>query len=66
MEVFPREDRRPPASREYFRMDNTNLRIGHDIVLGRGGAIARHDDKYVDTALADVFNAAHAKPKVMK
>lgn len=62
MEV-PREDRRLPLGREYFHMENKDLRLGYDVVPGRDGAIARNDYKNVDAELADMFKAAQAKPK---
>ena len=63
MEV-PREDRRLPIGREYYFMENKDLRLGYDVVEGRDGTIARNDYANVDTALADMFKAAQAKPKV--
>ena len=63
MEV-PREDRRLPIGREYYFMENKDLRLGYDVVEGRDGAIARNDYANVDSALADMFKAAQAKPKV--
>lgn len=63
MEV-PRHDRRLPLGREYFHMENKDLRLGYDVVRGREGKIARNDYANVDTALADMFKAAQAKPKV--
>ena len=62
MEV-PREDRRLPIGREYFHMENKDLRLGYDVVEGRDGTIARNDYSNVDAALADMFKAAQAKPK---
>ena len=62
MEV-PRADRRLPLGREYFHMENKDLRLGYDVVPGRDGAIARNDYKNVDAALADMFRSAQAKPK---
>ena len=50
--------------REYFHMENKDLRLGYDMVEGRDGTIARNDYKNVDPALADMFKAAQAKPKV--
>ncbi|MCV7089121.1 TauD/TfdA family dioxygenase [Mycobacterium interjectum] len=63
MEV-PREDRRLPIGREYFHMENKDLRLGYDVVEGRDGAIARNDYKNVNAELAEMFKAAQAKPKV--
>jgi hypothetical protein len=63
MEV-PQKDRRLPIGREYFHMENKDLRLGYDIVEGRDGAIARNDYKNVNAELADMFKAAQAKPKV--
>jgi Taurine catabolism dioxygenase TauD, TfdA family len=63
MEV-PLEDRRLPMGREYFHMENKDLRLGYDVIEGRDGAIARNDYRNVDTALADMFKEAQAKPKV--
>lgn len=63
MEV-PRKDRRLPIGREYFHMENKDLRLGYDPVDGRDGRIARNDYANVDTALADMFKAAQAKPQV--
>jgi hypothetical protein len=63
MEV-PREDRRLPIGREYFHMENKDLRLGYDVVEGRDGSIARNDYKNVNAELADMFKAAQAKPKV--
>ena len=57
------KDRRLPIGREYFHMENKDLRLGYDMVEGRDGAIARNDYKNVDPALADMFKAAQAKPK---
>jgi hypothetical protein len=63
MEV-PVEDRRLPIGREFFHMENKDLRLGYDPVPGRDGAIARNDYANVDEDLADLFKAAQAKPKV--
>ena len=63
MEV-PTGDRRLPIGREYFHMENKDLRLGYDPVEGRDGKIARNDYANVDAALAEMFKAAQAKPKV--
>lgn len=63
MEV-PREDRRLPIGREFFHMENKDLRLGYDPVPGRDSTIARNDYANVDSALADMFKAAQAKPKI--
>jgi len=65
MEV-PRDDRPLPIGREYFHMENKDLRLAYDIVEGRDGTIARNDYRNVDPALADMFKAAQAKPKVQR
>ncbi|WP_067889549.1 TauD/TfdA family dioxygenase [Nocardia vaccinii] len=62
MEV-PRTDRRLPLGREYFHMENKDLRLGYDPVAGRDGSIARNDYANVSPELAEMFRAAQAKPK---
>lgn len=63
MEV-PQTDRRLPIGREYFHMENKDLRLGYDPVPGRDGTIAPNDYKNVDAELAEMFKAAQAKPKI--
>jgi hypothetical protein len=63
MEV-PREDRRLPLGREFFHMENKDLRLGYDVVPGRDSKIARNDYVNVDDDLANLFKAAQAKPKL--
>ena len=63
MEV-PIEDRRLPLGREFFHMENKDLRLGYDPVPGREATIARNDYANVDESLADLFKAAQAKPTV--
>jgi hypothetical protein len=63
MEV-PLKDRRLPLGREYFHMENKDLRLGYDPVDGRDGRVARNDYVNVDAALADMFKAAQVKPRV--
>jgi hypothetical protein len=63
MEV-PIEDRRLPLGREFFHMENKDLRLGYDVVPGRDATIARNDYANVDDKLADMFKAAQAKPSV--
>jgi len=60
MEV-PVEDRRLPLGREYFYMENKDLRLGLDMVPGREGKIAINDYNNVDEELANMFKAAQAK-----
>jgi hypothetical protein len=62
MEV-PLADRRLPQGREFFHMENKDLRLGYDVVPGRDGAIARNDYVNVSDELAAMFKAAQAKPK---
>jgi hypothetical protein len=61
MEV-PLEDRRLPIGREFFHMENKDLRLGYDVVPGREGRIAQNDYSNVDEDLAAQFRAAQAKP----
>lgn len=61
MEV-PLEDRRLPIGREFFHMENKDLRLGYDVVPGRDSTIARNDYANVDEELAQLFKAAQAKP----
>jgi hypothetical protein len=63
MEV-PLEDRRLPLGREFFHMENRDLRLGYDPVPGREAAIARNDYANVSDELAKLFKAAQAKPSV--
>jgi len=63
MEV-PTVDRRLPAGREFFHMENRNLRLGYDPVPGREAATARNDYANVNEDLANLFKAAQAKPAV--
>lgn len=63
MEV-PIEDRRLPLGREFFHMENKDLRLGYDVVPGREAAIARNDYVNVDAKLAEMFKAAQAKPSI--
>jgi hypothetical protein len=63
MEV-PIEDRRLPIGREFFHMENKDLRLGYDPIPGRNLTVARNDYANVDPALAEMFKAAQAKPKV--
>jgi hypothetical protein len=63
MEV-PIADRRLPLGREFFHMENKDLRLGYDIVPGRDEKIARNDYVNVDEKLADLFKAAQAKPSL--
>ena len=63
MEV-PIEDRRLPLGREFFHMENQDLRLGYDVVPGRDAQIARNDYVNVDEGLADMFKAAQAKPTI--
>jgi hypothetical protein len=63
MEV-PLEDRRLPLGREFFHMENKDLRLGYDPVPGREAAIARNDYANVSEELAKLFKAAQAKPSV--
>jgi hypothetical protein len=62
MEV-PLADRRLPQGREFFHMENKDLRLGYDVVPGREGAVARNDYVNVSDELAAMFKAAQAKPK---
>ncbi len=61
MEV-PLEDRRLPIGREFFHMENRDLRLGYDVVPGRDASVARNDYANVDEELANLFKAAQAKP----
>jgi len=63
MEV-PIEDRRLPLGREFFHMENEGGHLGYDLVPGREGRIARNDYSNVPEALANLFKAAQAKPRV--
>lgn len=63
MEV-PSEDRRLPIGRQFFHMENKDLRLGYDPVPGREASIARNDYANVDENLANLFKAAQAKPSV--
>lgn len=63
MEV-PLEDRRLPMGREFFHMENKDLRLGYDPVPARLEAVARNDYANVSEDLANLFKAAQAKPKV--
>jgi hypothetical protein len=63
MEV-PLADRRLPLGREFFHMENKDLRLGYDPVPGRAAKVARNDYANVDADLAEMFKAAQAKPKV--
>ena len=63
MEV-PIADRRLPLGREFFHMENKDLRLGYDVVPGRDSKIARNDYVNVDDKLADMFKAAQAKPSI--
>lgn len=61
MEV-PLEDRRLPMGREFFHMENKDLRLGYDVVPGRDSTIAQNDYANVNEELANLFKAAQAKP----
>lgn len=61
MEV-PLEDRRLPVGRQFFHMENKDLRLGYDVVPGRDSTVARNDYANVNDELADLFKAAQAKP----
>lgn len=61
MEV-PLADRRLPIGREFFHMENKDLRLGYDVVPGRDSTVARNDYANVDEELANLFKAAQAKP----
>lgn len=61
MEV-PLEDRRLPMGREFFHMENKDLRLGYDPVPGRDASVARNDYANVDDELANLFKASQAKP----
>jgi hypothetical protein len=63
MEV-PVQDRRLPLGREFFHMENRDLRLGYDPVPGREATIARNDYANVSEDLAKLFKAAQAKPSV--
>lgn len=63
MEV-PVEDRRLPIGREFFHMENKDLRLGYDVVPGRADAIAANDYANVSDDLANLFKAAQVKPTV--
>jgi hypothetical protein len=63
MEV-PVQDRRLPFGREFFHMENKDLRLGYDPVPGREATIARNDYANVSEDLAKLFKAAQAKPSV--
>jgi hypothetical protein len=58
------EDRRLPLGREFFHMENKDLRLGYDVVPGRDSKIARNDYVNVDDDLANLFKAAQAKPTI--
>jgi hypothetical protein len=60
----PLEDRRLPAGREFFHMENEGGRLGYDPVPGREGQVAVNDYDDMPEELAKLILEAQAKPKM--